>query len=81
MSLEDATEATLPFIGDSVDLTNPMAVLTLVVSLVAGFTMWNMADSWGETLAQRVSTAFGSLAGFNPSTGQSTDNQAPVGGE
>jgi hypothetical protein len=65
----EPTEATIPFIGETVDLTNPMAVIYLAISLIAGFTLFNMSDDIGSYAASRVNSALSAIIGFNPSTG------------
>lgn len=79
-AVEVATDAPIPYIGKSIDLTNPVMVIALTVALVAGMTLWNMADDWGSTLATRISAAFASLTGYNPSSGESASDEAPIGG-
>jgi ABC-type amino acid transport system permease subunit len=69
--MAEPTEATLPFGMGSVDLTSPMAVLAMVVSLIFGFTIFNMTGSIGEYLAQRANSIVGSVLGFNPASGES----------
>jgi hypothetical protein len=61
-----------------VDLTDPMAVVTVAVSLIAGFTLFNMTDSIGQVAANRLNNAIGNVLGFNPGTGQSS-NSGPGG--
>lgn len=62
MALEDATDAQLPFGMGSVDLTNPMAALALIVSLILGATIWNMTDSIGANLASQLNSAIGRIS-------------------
>jgi hypothetical protein len=69
--MAEPTEARLPFDMGEVDLTNPMAVLAMVVSLIAGFTIFNMTGSIGEYAAQRLNSIIGSVVGFNPASGDS----------
>ncbi len=73
----EPTEAKIPFIGETVDLTDPMAVVYLVISLIAGFTLFNMSDGIGQFAADRVNSALSTVFGFNPSTGES--NSGPEG--
>lgn len=80
MALDDATDATLPFLGDTVDLTNPVAVAVMFVSLVGGFALWNMAGDVGDTVAQRIIAFVSDLTGTNPATGEDSSNEAPLGG-
>ncbi|MBV0903920.1 hypothetical protein [Haloarcula salina] len=70
----EPTTATIPFLGMEVDLTDPAAVVTVAVSLIAGFTLFNMTDSIGAMLASRANATLGSVLGINPGTGQSADN-------
>ncbi|WP_336359055.1 hypothetical protein [Haloarcula sp. CGMCC 1.6347] len=70
----EPTTATIPFLDMNVDLTDPMAVVTVAVSLIAGFTLFNMTDSIGAMLASRANGALGNVLGVNPGTGQSSDN-------
>jgi len=74
----EPTTATIPFLGMEVDLTDPMAVVTVAVSLTAGFTLFNMTGSIGQVAANRVNAGLGNVLGINPGTGQSSDN-VPVG--
>jgi len=72
MALEDLGEATVPYSDETVDLTNPMAILSIVVSLILGFTLWNMTDSIGANLAARLNSTLGRfLPGGNPAGGSS----------
>lgn len=73
MGLEDAAEARVPFISEEVNLLSTDVVF-LVVSLIAGMTIWNMSDSIGENLAARVNSFIGNMIGTNPATGQTTDS-------
>jgi len=74
----EPTEAKIPFIGETVDLTDPMAVATLAVSLIAGFTLFNMTDGIGQYFANRVNSGLSAVIGFNPSTGESNDGPPGV---
>jgi hypothetical protein len=74
----EPTEAKIPFMSESVDLTDPKAVLSIVVALIAGFTLWNMTDDIGQNLASRVNSAIGAVIGVNPSTGESSDGPPGV---
>lgn len=70
----EPTTATIPFLGMEVDLTDPAAVATVAVSLIAGFTLFNMTDSIGQVAANRVNAALGNFLGVNPGTGESSDS-------
>ena len=70
MALEDATDAQLPYGLGSVSLTDPVALVTLAISLIAGMTLWNMADSIGSNFAARINGLLGGILGTNPATGQ-----------
>lgn len=74
----EPTTATIPFLGMEVDLTDPMAVATVAVSLIAGFTLFNMTDSIGQVAANRVNNALGNVLGFNPGTGESSNGPGGV---
>ena len=74
----EPTTATIPFIGMEVDLTDPIAVATVAVSLIAGFTLFNMTDSIGQQAANRLNDAIGSVVGVNPGTGQSDNGPGGV---
>ena len=62
MALEDATEAQLPFGMGAVDLTNPVAALALIVSLILGATIWNMTDSIGANFAESLNSYIGQFS-------------------
>lgn len=76
--MTEFTEAKIPFSGDTVDLTNPMAVAALAVALILGFTLWNMADSVGSNLASRINSGIGALIGVNPATGEESNGERGV---
>ena len=79
MALQELTEAKIPFTGEEVDLLSTNAVY-LVVALVAGFTIWNMADDIGGNLASKVNSFIGNfLPGGNPAT-EGNENSAPAFG-
>lgn len=61
MVLEDATDAKLPF-GMELDLTNPMAVAAMVISLIAGLTIWNMTDSIAQNFADSLNSYIGQFS-------------------
>jgi hypothetical protein len=62
-AIEEATEAPIPFVGKSVDLTNPTMLFAVTVAMVAGATLWNMADSIGANLAARINSFLANLTG------------------
>lgn len=72
--LEDATDAKLPFGLGEVDLTDPMALIATVFALIAGATIWNMADGIGQNAASYVNSILGNIIGQNPATGETADN-------
>ena len=80
MVVEEATEAQLPFGMGKVNLTNPASAVGIIVSLIFGATIWNMTDSIGARMAAKANSMLGDVLGTNPATGQSSDNQAPLGG-
>jgi hypothetical protein len=62
--LEEATKATLPFSGGgTVDVTNPMALITTAVGLILGFALFSMASDIGAQIASRINAALASLTG------------------
>jgi len=73
MALDDATDAKLPFGLGEVDLTDPAALFATVIALIAGATIWNMADSIGQNAASTVNQFLGTILGTNPATGQDGD--------
>lgn len=64
-AIEEATEAPIPFVGKSVDFTNPVLVAAVMVAMIAGATLWNMADSIGASFASRINTFLAGLTGGN----------------
>lgn len=75
--MAEPTEATLPFGMGSVDLTSPMAVVTMVISLIAGFTLFNMTGSIGQFVAQRINQFIANVTGTQVS-GSAGDNAPDV---
>jgi len=55
MGLEDAAnDVPIPFVGESLDFTQPGQALMVVVALIAGATVWNMTDKIGASAANRL---------------------------
>lgn len=74
MAVEEATDAKIPLIGEEVDLTSPVQVLVLVVSLVGGWTIFHMTSDIGQNAAGAVNNFIADISGVNPATGDSTDS-------
>jgi len=77
---EEVTEGTVPFIGKDFDLANPIQTLLLIVGLSIGFVVWHLADRMGDNGADFVAGLVANLTGYDPTSGESTDNTAPLGG-
>jgi hypothetical protein len=69
----EPTNATIPFLDMEVDLTDPGQLFAVAISLIAGFTLFNMSDSIGSYMASRVNSALSTVIGFNPGTGESNE--------
>ena len=78
MALADVQDAVgspvLPFIGET-DLS-----VGLIVALFIGLMLMALIKPASENAADWVAAQLGNLTGFNPQTGQTGGNQAPVGG-
>lgn len=74
--LEDATEAQIPFIGESVSLTNPAMLLATAVSLIFGFVLFEMAGDIGRQIAARVNAGLASALGTSVGS-ESGDDSVP----
>lgn len=68
----------LPFVGTSVDLTNPFGATMTIVALIVGFILFHMADAIGSQGAQRVNQALASLTGAEVADGTGDDSPAVV---
>jgi len=75
--LEDATEAQIPFVGESVSLTNPTMLATTAVSLILGFALFSMAEGIGEQVASGVNSSLASLLGMD--VGDANDSSGVEG--
>jgi hypothetical protein len=62
-AIEEATDVPIPFVGESVDLTNPVMVGAVVFALIAGATLWNMAENIGSNFANRINASLAGLTG------------------
>ncbi len=71
--LEDATEAQIPFISESVSLTNPAMLLATAVSLIFGFVLFEMAGDIGQQIAARVNAGLASMLGVSVGSENSDD--------
>jgi hypothetical protein len=79
MALQELTEAKIPFLNEEVDLLSTQAIF-MVVALILGFTIFNMADSIGDNLAGKVNAFLGAfLPGGNPAT-EGNENSGPAFG-
>jgi hypothetical protein len=75
--LEEATEAQIPFVGESVSLTNPAMLATTAVSLILGFALFSMAEGIGEQVASSVNATLASLLGMD--VGDANDDNGVPG--
>jgi len=75
--LEEATEAQIPFIGESVSLTNPTMLVTTAVSLILGFALFSMAEGIGDQLATSVNATLASALGMD--VGDANENTGVEG--
>jgi hypothetical protein len=72
MSVDEATDARLPFGMGEVDLTSTAAIWT-IVAMILGFTVFSMTESIGGYLASQANSALGNVLGFNPATGNDSE--------
>lgn len=71
--LEDAGEFPLPFGMGKIDITSPTSAAVMIVALIGGATVWNMAEGIGQNLASKVNSQIGNIIGMNPATGESAE--------
>jgi hypothetical protein len=68
----------LPFVGTSVDFTQPFTAVLTILALIVGFVLFHMADAIGSQGAQRVNQAIASLTGAEVADGAGDDSPAVV---
>jgi hypothetical protein len=59
----------LPFLGTSVDFTNPFTAAMTILALIVGFVIFHMADAIGSQGAQWVNQTLASLTGAEVADG------------
>jgi hypothetical protein len=67
-------EIEIPFVDEEVDTSNPTRSVMTIALLVAGFAVFAMASDIGGYVGSRINSFLGGILGFNPGTGESTEN-------
>lgn len=72
------TKVPVPFTDQDIDTDEGTSALMTVVLLIAGFSIFAMASSIGDYLAQRANQGIAALTGVNPATGDSGENGVDI---
>lgn len=62
----------VPFTGEKINTDDRDSAAWSVILLIAGFGVFNLASSVGDTLAQKATNTVAQYSGYDLSSGQST---------
>jgi hypothetical protein len=64
----------VPLTDQEVNTNDPMDAGVMIGLLIVGFAIFAMAQGIGGYLASRANSVLGNYIGFNPATGEDSDN-------